>query len=258
VAALHLHTLILLSNHALLSALPPQLHVAPIRPTHVSVCFAPCCNRTSALQASTLANFTLLLALCDRERLADADEFFVQDLIGMKAYLQGSNQLIGAVTEVYDGTGTYDTLRLRLVPTAADIRGSQYRTVLVPFVEAIVPVVDKRGRRLELTPPEGLLDPAVITTTKLRKPYSPQQQEQLLQQLAKQQEQQQQALAEKARQPAAAAGSSTGGDDEEDEEDEDEEEVQQTQQQASYRQRQLALRQRRLQQRRAAMAKKKS
>jgi 16S rRNA processing protein RimM len=32
-------------------------------------------------------------------------------------------------------------------------------TVLIPFVEAIVPVVDLEQRRIEITPPEGLIEP---------------------------------------------------------------------------------------------------
>jgi ribosomal 30S subunit maturation factor RimM len=47
-----------------------------------------------------------------------------------------------------------DEVRVDLITTR---RG---RTVLVPFVQAIVPVVDVRGGRVVLDPPEGLLDDA--------------------------------------------------------------------------------------------------
>jgi hypothetical protein len=63
-------------------------------------------NRTAAallllLQAELLAGSKLLLALCDRESSPRGrDEFFITDLVGLRALQQGSEQLLGIVTEV--------------------------------------------------------------------------------------------------------------------------------------------------------------
>jgi hypothetical protein len=190
-----------------------------------------------------------LLAVCDREQLRSEDEFFIQDLIGMKAYLAGTMQLLGLVTEVYDGTGTYDTLRLRLVPTESDITKSQYRTVLVPFVEQMVPHVDKRAKQLTVDPPEGLLSPEVVGVRKLKKPYTPQQQQQLLQQLRAQQEAEQQRLAQQGPQQQQQKSVELPASAEQDDEGDEEEESEQRQQQ----QRGSSLRQKLVMRRRALL-----
>ena len=38
------------------------------------------------------------------------------------------------------------------------------RTILLPFASAVVPVVDRANKRMEITPPEGLLE--LVTTAK--------------------------------------------------------------------------------------------
>ena len=212
------------------------------------------------LQAETLSKHTLLLALCDREQLRSKDEFFVQDLIGMKAYLAGTGQLLGMVTEIYDRTGTYDTLRLRLVPTEADITKSQYRTVLVPFVDQIVPDVDKKAKQLTVDPPKGLLSPEVVTVRTLKKPYTPEQQQKLLQQLkaqqqaeqqrlalqAPQQQQQQQAKQLSSSKPTAAAVAEGQGEEVDAEEEGEEQEEEEEQQRGSALRQKLVTRRRAL------------
>ncbi len=57
--------------------------------------------------------------------------------------------------------GTHDILRIHLTQTADDIKRVGVRTVLLPFVRDLVPVVDLAERRMEILPPEGLLDLAV-------------------------------------------------------------------------------------------------
>jgi 16S rRNA processing protein RimM len=65
---------------------------------------------------------------------------------------------IGHVIDLIDGTGSHDTLVLRLATTAADVASSTNRVALVPFVKAIVPVVDVQSKQLVIAPPEGLLE----------------------------------------------------------------------------------------------------
>lgn len=138
-----------------------------------------------------LAGHKLLLALCDREaRPRGRDEFFVDQLVGLKAVDAASRVLVGIVTEVYDNAASYSLLRLRLAPEEADIAASKYRSVLVPFVTEMVPVVDMAGGLLQLSLPEGLLDTA--SSTKLGKAYTCEQQQQLRQQMRQRHEQLQQ------------------------------------------------------------------
>jgi hypothetical protein len=52
-------------------------------------------------QAELLAGSKLLLALCDRESSPRGrDEFFITDLVELKALHSGSQELLGIVTEV--------------------------------------------------------------------------------------------------------------------------------------------------------------
>lgn len=141
------------------------------------------------MQAADLAGHKLLLALCDREaRPGRRDEFFIDQLVGLKAVDASSNILVGIVTEVYENGASYSLLRMRLAPEEPDIAESKYRSVLVPFVSEIVPTVDVVGGQLGLSLPEGLLETASVT--KLRKAYTPEQQAQLREQLKKRQQQQ--------------------------------------------------------------------
>lgn len=144
---------------------------------------------TCCLQAATLAGCKLLLALCDREAAPRSrDEFFITDLVGLKAVDADTQQLIGIVTEVYDSSASYSLLRVRLAPNEQDIAQSKYRSVLVPFVSEIVPDVDVQGGLMEVTLPEGLMETA--SSKKLRRPYTTEQQAQLRQQLKQRQQQQ--------------------------------------------------------------------
>ncbi|WIA32139.1 hypothetical protein OEZ86_002989 [Tetradesmus obliquus] len=141
-------------------------------------------------QAELLAGSKLLLALCDRESSPRGrDEFFITDLVGLKALQQGSAELLGIVTEVYDSTSSYSLLRVRLAPDESDIQQSRYRSILVPFVEDMVPTVDVAAGQLLLSLPEGLMETA--SAKKLRRPYTPEQQAQLRRQLLQRQQQQQ-------------------------------------------------------------------
>ena len=78
----------------------------------------------------------------------EENEFYHADLIGLRVdRLDGSE--LGSVLAVHD-FGAGDLIDVRLA-------GSR-RTVLLPFDEATVPVVDPRGGRLVVDPMPGLLD----------------------------------------------------------------------------------------------------
>ena len=78
----------------------------------------------------------------------DEDEFHDHVLRGMTAELVGGAPL-GEVADVLH-LPHGDVLVVRRADTGTE--------VLVPFVKAMVPVVDVAARRLEVDPPEGLLD----------------------------------------------------------------------------------------------------
>ena len=103
-------------------------------------------------QAESLRNTQLLVAADDRLPL-EPGEFHVGDLVGLTVILQATGEPIGRVVDVYRAGN--DLLEVALTSTTA---GDQTNTVLIPFVEAIVPVVDLTQKRVEITPPGGLID----------------------------------------------------------------------------------------------------
>jgi 16S rRNA processing protein RimM len=97
--------------------------------------------------AENLCNLDLYVA---RERLpapADADEFYHADLIGLTAVGTDGREF-GKVVAIHN-FGAGDLIEVRLTLGGA--------TVMLPFTEAIVPVVDIAGGRIVVDPPEGML-----------------------------------------------------------------------------------------------------
>ena len=100
----------------------------------------------SRASAEELVGCTVLVPAGDRPELADG-EFHLLDLVGLEARLAGSDDAIGTVSNLISGGN--DLLEIQL---------HSGRTVLVPFVEAIVPEVQLEEGWLLLTPPPGLLE----------------------------------------------------------------------------------------------------
>ena len=105
-------------------------------------------------QAESLRNTQLLVSADDRLPL-EPGEFHVGDLIGLRVILQATGHSIGTVVDVYRAGNDLLEVALANDDNAAK---DQPHTVLVPFVEAIVPVVDLIQKRIEITPPGGLID----------------------------------------------------------------------------------------------------
>jgi 16S rRNA processing protein RimM len=82
------------------------------------------------------------------ERPDDPEEFYDHQLVGLAVHTTSGDR-VGTVQEVLHGTGQ-DLLV---------VRGADCREVLVPFVSALVPVVDLAAGRLEVEDRPGLLDP---------------------------------------------------------------------------------------------------
>lgn len=125
---------------------------------------------TNRDQAEAWRDARLLVSAGDRLPIAD-DEFHVADLIGLQVRLQATGLVIGTVVDVYAAGNDLLAIDLRAdstasaaAPVSTDDTHQTKRTaatstkpVLVPFVHAIVPVVDLEAGYVEINPPKGLL-----------------------------------------------------------------------------------------------------
>lgn len=103
--------------------------------------------------AEALVGHELLVDAADRPRLAPG-EFHLLDLVGLQVRLLGADAVaapsIGVVRDLLHAGN--DLLEVELDAAHGN------RTVLIPFVEAIVPVVELQSGWIGLTPPPGLLE----------------------------------------------------------------------------------------------------
>ncbi|MBW4463024.1 MAG: ribosome maturation factor RimM [Nodosilinea sp. WJT8-NPBG4] len=107
--------------------------------------------------AEALRDAVLLVPAGDRPQLDD-DEFYVADLVGLRVIVQATGDEIGTVTDIFAAGN--DLLEVTYYPAAEkNSQPAKPRKVLVPFVTAIVPVVNLAEKYLEIDPPAGLLDP---------------------------------------------------------------------------------------------------
>jgi len=105
-------------------------------------------------QAEALRGFTLLVSKSDRFPLEE-DEYHVSDLMNLEVYNQQTGETIGVVTDLF--VAGNDLLKVKLFQPPAEA-SQKSAIVLIPFVKAIVPIVDLQKGRLEINPPAGLLD----------------------------------------------------------------------------------------------------
>ncbi|MEH1939217.1 MAG: ribosome maturation factor RimM [Nostoc sp.] len=106
------------------------------------------CDRAEALRGCKL-----MVPASDRPQLSE-DEYHVLDLIGLEVFMQASGELVGTVVDIIPAGN--DLLEVKLHESFATDK--KQKTVLIPFVEAIAPVVDLKSNRIEITPPPGLLE----------------------------------------------------------------------------------------------------
>ncbi len=111
-------------------------------------------------QVEELRGCKLVVPASDRPTLAE-DEYHVLDLIGVEIYLQETGELVGTVVDVM--TTGHDLLEVEVPQTEGVKQGGKKKSkskknILIPFVKAIAPVVDLSARRIEITPPPGLLE----------------------------------------------------------------------------------------------------
>ncbi|GAC1449075.1 MAG: ribosome maturation factor RimM [Chamaesiphon sp.] len=110
-------------------------------------------------QAEALRGCLLMVSQNDRPTLRE-DEYYVPDLIGLEVFNQLSGEIVGIVVDVVSAgndllvVSCQKSLAENLEPGLL----TKDKEVLIPFVKAIVPVVDRQLGRIEITPPPGLLE----------------------------------------------------------------------------------------------------
>jgi 16S rRNA processing protein RimM len=106
------------------------------------------CDR---FQAENMRDCRFFVPVSDRPKLAKG-EFHVIDLLGLQVFMQSSGELVGTVVDILPSG--HDLLEVKFDPAFAEDKAG--KTVLIPFVMEIVPIVDLETRRVEITPPTGL------------------------------------------------------------------------------------------------------
>ncbi len=112
-------------------------------------------------QAEELRGCKLLVPESDRPELGE-DEYHVLDLIGLQVFMQENGELVGTVVDVLSAGNDLLEVQLHQQQETEKIQNlkskiQNRKTVLIPFVKAIAPVVDLETGRIEITPPAGLL-----------------------------------------------------------------------------------------------------
>jgi 16S rRNA processing protein RimM len=127
-------------------------------------------------KVEALKGYKLLVKKSDRLPLEE-DEYHVSDLIGLEVYDRETQENIGVVVEVYSAGNDLLEVKLHQQTTNSEelksssekdssdrkkikkkAKSSKPITVFIPFVKEIVPVVDLKSNRIEITPPPGLLE----------------------------------------------------------------------------------------------------
>ncbi|WP_019203510.1 ribosome maturation factor RimM [Tsukamurella sp. 1534] len=98
--------------------------------------------------ADELRGVLFVIDSADVEPSDDPDEFYDHELEGLAVRMSDGAE-IGVVAEVLHPPGG----------ELLSVKTPEGREILIPFVKAIVPVVDVPGGYIEVDPPDGLLDP---------------------------------------------------------------------------------------------------
>lgn len=102
--------------------------------------------------AEALRGCHLVIPEGDRPKLGE-NEYHILDLINLQVFNQQTGENIGVVIAIAPAGN--DLLEVKLHPTPSS---ENTKTVFIPFVREIVPVVDIQNNRLEIDPPAGLLE----------------------------------------------------------------------------------------------------
>ncbi|PSB01344.1 ribosome maturation factor RimM [Merismopedia glauca] len=112
-------------------------------------------------EADALRGSKLMVPESDRPTLG-ADEYHVLDLQDLEVFHRDSGEYIGLVVDIIAaGNDLLVVRRPEVTDLIIDEEGSKPKKkqdLLIPFVREIVPVVDLSQKRVEITPPPGLLE----------------------------------------------------------------------------------------------------
>ncbi|MEA5582906.1 ribosome maturation factor RimM [Nodularia harveyana UHCC-0300] len=128
-----------------------------------NLCIISLAGVTNRNDAEALRDYKLMVPASDRPQLGE-DEYHVTDLIGMLVFMQESGELVGEVVDVIPAGNFLLEVKLHQQNPDVESETSQPQSpkkLLIPFVKAIAPVVDLPSRRIEITPPPGLLELAI-------------------------------------------------------------------------------------------------
>ncbi|KAH9627375.1 hypothetical protein KSS87_001214 [Heliosperma pusillum] len=123
-------------------------------------------------EARQLVGSTFLANKSDRPELEEG-EFYSRDLVGVRVIHKDTGEAVGTVVNVFNNGGN-DLLQVMLeTDSSSEDKKSEISEsaplVWIPFVEAIVPVVDLDKREMQISPPNGLLELNVRTKDKSKK-----------------------------------------------------------------------------------------
>jgi 16S rRNA processing protein RimM len=111
-------------------------------------------------QAETWRGCRLLVPASERPQL-EPGEYHVMDLIGLLVYHQQTQAYIGQVVDTMVAGNDLLVIQPATEENNTESGSKKKRSqhqLFVPFVEEIVPIVDLESDRIEILPPEGLLD----------------------------------------------------------------------------------------------------
>ena len=127
-------------------------------------------------EAEALRDYKILVKNSDRPELEE-DEYHVADLINLEVFNQQTGEKIGVVTNLFyagndllevtldqqpviEPNMTRDLSQISRKSKRKKFKKPEQKpaTILIPFVKEIVPVIDSDRGRIEINPPEGLLN----------------------------------------------------------------------------------------------------
>ena len=126
--------------------------------------------------AEEFRDYKLLIDKSDRPKLKE-NEYHVLDLVGLEVFNRETQENVGVVIDLYSAGNDLLEIKLHKQPeTKAEIakdlskisrrsrrkkskvKSNKPLTIFVPFVKEIVPIVDLANQRIEISPPDGLIN----------------------------------------------------------------------------------------------------
>jgi 16S rRNA processing protein RimM len=108
-------------------------------------------------QADALRGWKFMVHQSDRPILGE-DEYHVRDLVGLEVFNQLTGEIVGVVVDLIAAGNDLLVVRRDSAAENENQESSANKEILIPFVKAIAPVVDLDRKRIEITPPPGLLE----------------------------------------------------------------------------------------------------